>query len=134
MLQTTPVGLFSVFEQLIRIASLVNQGGQDDPGEGSADRRPRLLLRTAHHAVFERWLYLKFRDKIADLDACAADQGRSSLEIVRYWIQPRRQQRLIPPGALRSQRDLFDLEFEILLPIVAANSDTESSSFIREVA
>jgi hypothetical protein len=126
-MQVAPYGVASVFKELICIAALANQGGEDVPGEESANGTARPMLRTEHHAVFERWLYLKLRDKMADLDACAADQGRSPIEIVRYWIQPRCQQRLIPPDALRSQRDLLDLEFEILLPIVAANSDTSQA-------
>jgi hypothetical protein len=41
---------------------------------------------------------------------------------MRYWIQPRRHRNLIPADALGSQRGLFDLELEILWPILAATA------------
>jgi hypothetical protein len=114
--QAPQVAAASVFEQLKCIAALHEQSGEptDDP------RRP---LRTEHQTVFEHWLSLKLAAKIADLEACAANEGVSALEIVRHWIQPRCHCGLIPDVALPPQRELFELEFEILLPIVAANSD-----------
>lgn len=109
-------GTGSVFEQLICVAAL--QGHNGDPADD-----PRQPLRTEHQTVFEHWLSLKLAAKLADLEACAANDGSSALEIVRHWIQPRRHRGLIPNAALQAQRELFELEFEILLPIVAANSD-----------
>lgn len=118
-IHTTLLRIHSVFERLIYIASLANHGAGDDAGEEPADSTLGQMLGKEHQAVLENWLCLKLRDKIADLDAFAADQGRSAIEILRHWIQPRCHQRLIPAAALRL-RGLFELELEILLPIVTA--------------
>src|SRR5579862_314132 len=98
----------SVFEQLICIASFTSRADEEDTGEAAANTTEKQMRCAEHNAVFDCWLSLKLLDKLADLDVCAADQGWSSLEIVRHCIQTRYQQRLIPTEALQPQRDLFE--------------------------
>jgi len=117
---TTLVGMHSVFERLIYIRTLVNHGAGRDPGEEPAERKARHMLGKEHLAVFERWLCLGLGDKMADLEACAEDHGGTIREVMRYWILPHCHPNLIPVAALGPQRELFELEFEILLPIMAA--------------
>jgi hypothetical protein len=96
---TTLVRMHSVFERLIYIGTLVNHRAGRDPGEEPAERKARRLLRKEHQAVFERWLCLSLRDKMADLEACAEDHGGTVLEVVRYWILPRCHPGPIPAAA-----------------------------------
>jgi hypothetical protein len=111
----------SVFERMVYIGSLVKPAAGHDAGEKPADRKARQMLRQEHQAAFERWLCLNLRDKMADLEACAEDQGQTPIEIMRHWIEPRRHPHLIPAGALVPQRDLFEMEFGILLQIVGCS-------------
>jgi len=67
----------SVFERLINVASLPNI----DP-EGDRDHE---AVHAEHLAVFGSWLALSLRDKHADLEVCAADQGRSAAGMMRHY-------------------------------------------------
>jgi hypothetical protein len=118
-------GSGSVFERLITLASRANYECFRDGAEAPADNQPRQELRREHQAVFERWLCLTLQDKLADLDVCAENRGLSVLEVIRPWMARGCRQNLIPAAACQPQQDLFELEFEILLPIVRAHSAEE---------
>jgi len=59
---------------------------------------------------------------MADLEACGEDRGGTAIDLMRHWIQPRCHRDPIPAAALGSQRGLFELELEILWPIMAATA------------
>jgi hypothetical protein len=107
----------SVFQRLISLGSFDEKGSRD--GDGEADGiRTRHMLRMEHQVVFEQWLWLNLGDKLADLEACAETQDRTAIDIVRHGVQPRFHKNLIPETALGPQRELFDIEMEILWPCV----------------
>jgi hypothetical protein len=102
--RTTLIGMRSVFERLVYIASLANVGR---------------LPRTEHAAVFEEWLRLGLEQKREDLETYAHRRGLPPHELVREWLQRHSYEALIPCGALRPERELFEMDLEVLLPILA---------------
>lgn len=109
-LHATLLGIPSVFERLIYVASLAN--GVSDGVESQQ------AVRAEHQAVFEDWLALNLRDKQADLEVCAADLGHSASGLMRHWIQLRQQRHLLPSSALAPQRELFMMELEVLFVVI----------------
>jgi len=107
-LSSTLRGIPSVFERLIKVASLANIEPEGDQEAVHAE----------HLAVFGSWLVLSLRDKHADLEVSAADQGRSAAGMMRHWIQPSHYQDLIPRSALAIERELFIMELEVLFLVV----------------
>ncbi len=110
----------SVFERLIYVVLLFKQA-PGASGEGPDGAKSKQIVQQEHRAAFEHWLALKLRDKVEDLELCAERHARSPLDVLREWIPPQSHRMLIPSMATQPQRSLFELEFEILLPIVAAN-------------
>jgi hypothetical protein len=100
----------SVFERLICLAVLANEPSDDEEGKQA--------VRAEHRAVFEDWLGRSLQEKQADLEACAADQERSASGIMREWVQPHHHRPLIPASAPAPQRELFELELEVLYMII----------------
>ncbi len=117
----------SVFERLIYVGTLINQLAGLYGGEGPDGGTLRQTLRREHRVAFERWLCLNLEDKMSDLEAYANDHGGTVLDVLRCWILPHCNPNLIPPGAAAPQRELFELDFEVLLPIMAAKSDAASN-------
>ena len=109
-LTSTLLGIPSVFERLIYVASLANIDSGGD--------RDHQVVRAEHQAVFEDWLALSLRDKHVDLEVCAADQGHTTSGMMRHWIQPSNYQDLIPLSALAPQRELFIMELEVLFLVM----------------
>jgi hypothetical protein len=105
----------SVFERLIYVISL---GKRKDSSE-TASARVRRLLVTEHSAVFEEWLRLSLEQKLEDLKTCAHRQRRPPHELVLSWIRPGCYEKLIPPGALPPERELFRMDLETLLRVLA---------------
>jgi hypothetical protein len=109
-IRETLLAIPSVFERLIYVASLASEPEAD-------------VAIAEHKAVFEEWLCLNLARKQADLEAHARRQHRPALELIRYWIQPRCHQSLIPASARGPERELFEIELEMLLPIFASSKD-----------
>ena len=109
-LSSTLPGIPSVFERLIYIASLANTDTEVD--------RDQEAVRAEHQAVFEDWLAMSLGHKHADLEVCAASQGRSATSMMRHWIQPSHYEDLIPLSAVAPQRELFVIELEVLFLII----------------
>jgi hypothetical protein len=113
VIRETLLGIPSVFEQLIYVASLAAEPQAD----GAVAQ---------HKAVFEEWLCLNLARKQADLEAHAKRQHQPALELIRHWIQPYYHESLIPRSALAPERELFEIELEMLLPIFASRKDASS--------
>jgi len=126
-IDAAPRGTPSVFERLICLGSLVKHGAGVGRAAEPAESKPLQMLRNEHQTVFEHWLRLQLRNKMADLEACGESQGRTANEVMRDWIQPRWNLNLIPAAAARPQRELFQLGLEILWPIMAAAAFPENS-------
>jgi hypothetical protein len=105
----------SVFERLIYIVSLANRKAVGE----TASARVRRVLAAEHMSVFEKWLGLSLEQKLEDLKTCAQRQRRLPHELVLRWLRPRRYETLMPPGALPAERELFRMDLETLLPILA---------------
>lgn len=53
---------------------------------------------------------------LEDLKTYAHRQRHPPHELVRRWLQP---EKLIPPGALLPERQLFEADLKTLLPVLA---------------
>lgn len=106
----TLLGIPSVFERLIYVASLALDGSDGNGRQGA--------LRAEHQAVFENWLGLSLQEKQADLEVCGAGQGHSLPGMMRHWIEPHHHQCLIPESAPSVQRELFIMELEVLFLVI----------------
>lgn len=114
-IHSTLLDISSVFERLIYIVSWANR---KDSGE-TASSSGRQVLAKEHLAAFEEWLRLSLEQKLEDLKTCAHRQRRLPHELVLRWLRPRCYETLMPAGALPAERELFRMDLETLLPILA---------------
>ena len=116
----------SLLERLIFLTSL------KDPGTGDYDERVLALkfgkeevdrvLADEHRAVFEAWLCLNLKDQAAELERYAAKQDAPPRAVFSAWAHDKLYRRLIPPGAIKAQRDLFVTDMEVVLDLLMAEA------------
>jgi len=110
-------GIPSVFERLIFIISLANRPDNCETGGGE-------LVRAEHTAIFETWLSLSLEQKLEDLSTCAHWKQWTPHDLARQYLQPPCYKKLIPAGALLPERELFEMELETLLPLLARSGSS----------
>jgi hypothetical protein len=73
------------------------------------------VLRHEHAAVFEEWLCLTMRQRMAELATYASSQSTPPPTLLRKWIDEKSYIGLIPSDAMPVQRQHFLLEMETAL-------------------
>jgi hypothetical protein len=114
----------SLLERLIFLASLKDLRTDEHAeqvlalkfGRAEVDR----VLAEEHRAVFEAWLCLNLKDQASEMERYAAAQDAPSHAVFSAWAHDRLYQRLIPPGAIKAQRELFVTDMEVILDLLAA--------------
>ena len=73
------------------------------------------VLGVEHKAVFEDWLCLNLEQQTLELDLHVSNQEAPPGEVLAEWMHEKLYQRLIPPGVMPAQRDLFMRDMETIL-------------------
>jgi hypothetical protein len=115
----------SIFERLVCLASFHNPSARD-----SFCRQMQLanydceqvdeVLSREHHLIFEDWLSLSLEQKMADLEECAAAQGRSVQDLAQERFELHALECLIPQGVQAPEVELFGSDAVLLLRLIAA--------------
>lgn len=94
--------------------------------------------RRSHDRVFIDWLSLPLNCQAADLQRYLEDTDKDPLDTLRFWMQDRWYERLVPKDARPHERLLFTKDMEILLPLLyqqasATLSTASSPTFLEWV-
>lgn len=79
-------------------------------------------LADAHHHAFTLWLSLTLEAQVLDLIDFFSDTTRFPGETADKWLRDRSYEKLIPPGTIKPQADLFLGDLRIALDLATKRS------------
>jgi hypothetical protein len=121
----------SPLERLIFVASLRDLATEAD------QRIPALkfyraevghVLGVEHRAIFEAWLCLTLEHQTLELDRHLSNQEAPRRAVLGEWTQQKSYRRLIPPNAMRAERELFVADMESILRILVSRDRAQHCS------
>ena len=122
----------TVFGRLTYLASLrdSNSGIYRHHGLASIFGREesRKALAESHESVFLDWLKLGLMEKRQDLSAYLDSLDDPRPTVLQHWRELRSYRSYIPASARESERELFFVEFDLLLGIISCGPEPRSRS------
>ena len=112
----------SVFGRLLYLSSLrsSNTGAYEHHGLALVfgDKESDKALRKSHEQSFSEWLAFSLSQQKSDVDAYLSTVGNNPEAIVNTWLRLTPYRNLMPASARKPERELFLLDFNILLQLL----------------
>jgi hypothetical protein len=122
----------SLLERLIFITSLRDPktGGYKEwiPALKSYTAEVDRVLGAEHRNIFEDWLCLNLEQQTLELDRHVSNQETPPRAVLGEWTRQKSYQRLIPPDATQTQRELFIRDMATILRILASRDPAQYGS------
>ena len=117
----------SLLERLILVTSLKDPNAQGYKELALKFSRAEVdhVLGAEHTAIFETWLRLSLEQQTLELARHVSNQDAPPRALLDEWTHQKSYQRLIPPGAMPVQRQLFVTAIETILRILASQDWAE---------
>jgi hypothetical protein len=117
----------SLLERLISVTSLKDPytGGYKELALKFSRVEVDHVLGVEHKAIFEAWLRLSLQEQTLELAHYVSNQQVPGRAVLGEWTHQKSYQRLIPPGAMPVQHQLFVTAIETILRILAAQDPAQ---------
>lgn len=112
----------SVFGRLTYLSALRGAGGiYEHHGfiERFGEAAAQAALLHSHEEAFQSWLTFSLEEQKADLDLYLSERISERRNVVETWLRSAPWRSLLPATARESERRLFEIDFEMLLELLA---------------